>query len=802
MTQAPAPLLLGGPQQAAAPSETWTRLHLRLRGRYPLVVIATLVVGVGCAFAGYYSWSPSYESVAQIKVSPIVQRIIYNTGENGLLPMYDGYVESQVSLMQSANLLSKAAETPAWKAVSAPGPDAALRELTDGLKIQRAPGSQIITIFFNSKSPAKSAAGVTCVVDTYLTAFSAQETKEESIRVNVLEQRRTTLNNELRTLRERINAVANEYGSDRLDSIYQAKLTEMTRVEAALRQIQIDRGMAEVTTEAHEKAGDKANLTVAEITQRDRTMQAYFERKKATEFRIADLKLRYGDSHPTVVAAQQELTNLDKLMADYAREYNDARRKGSLVEGPGDTTIRDAGLLAARERKLAQVLKDLQEETFEIGRKNLQLADLRQQIETVKENLRETDDRLKQILVEKPVSGRISLVAPATEPLGPSNRKARIQWTVLGGVAGFGITAGLIMGLTLLDRRYQHVDEARMSGGGRRLLGVLPRLPDDLADPEQASISAACVHQIRSLLQLGPEAQRRSVFLMTSAAPGDGKTSLSTALGLSFAGGGARTLLIDLDLRGRGLTSAGEAITLDRIGQVFLRQGLITASQLQGALDQARTRAKRLGETLIDMGLITQAQLEEALEAQRHLRRGVLSFLDGVDIEKCISPTSVPQLSMLPIGSGGGDHVLGLSPQAVGRLIHEARQRFPVVLIDSGPVPGCVESSIAAAQVDAVVFTLSRGSQRAPTERALAHLDSIGATVAGMVFNRAGHEDVDVFSSSYYSVSRRRRLPTANEDGTGSPRNDHHYGHMGPVALATARGIRRLPADNQDDSKK
>ena len=68
---------------------------------------------------------------------------------------------------------------------------------------------------------------------------------------------------------------------------------------------------------------------------------------------------------------------------------------------------------------------------------------------------------------------------------------------------------------------------------GITLLGILPNLPDRLSDPEQAAIAAHCVHQIRTMLQIngGVEGGERRVFAVTSASPGDGKTSLTLALG-------------------------------------------------------------------------------------------------------------------------------------------------------------------------------------------------------------------------------------------------------------------------------
>jgi len=44
-------------------------------------------------------------------------------------------------------------------------------------------------------------------------------------------------------------------------------------------------------------------------------------------------------------------------------------------------------------------------------------------------------------------------------------------------------------------------------------------------------------------------------------------------------------------------------------------------------------------------------------------------------------------------------------------VLEQARKRFDVILVDTGPVPGSIESSVAASQVDGVVLCVSRGQQ-------------------------------------------------------------------------------------------
>ena len=123
-------------------------------------------------------------------------------------------------------------------------------------------------------------------------------------------------------------------------------------------------------------------------------------------------------------------------------------------------------------------------------------------------------------------------------------------------MAGVGFLGGAILPtmvvllISVLDGRFRYSDEANADMGGIPLLGILPNLPDLLTDPTQAATAAHCVHQIRTILQITGHSTEARVFAITSGSPGDGKTSLTLALGLSFAASGSRTLLVDGDLIG------------------------------------------------------------------------------------------------------------------------------------------------------------------------------------------------------------------------------------------------------------
>jgi len=322
----------------------------------------------------------------------------------------------------------------------------------------------------------------------------------------------------------------------------------------------------------------------------------------------------------------------------------------------------------------------------DLGRRSHQVQTLRSEKLRLEDELIRVKKRIDELNTME-MMGQTFKVQDFCTQASLANDK-RIAFGALGFMAGGGFPVGLLLLASLMNPRMRFSDEAtgKPTAGGLTLLGILPDLPDRLSDPEQASIAAHCVHQIRTMLQINTGAsEERQVFAVTSAAPGDGKTSLTLALGLSYAACGTRTLLIDCDLIGAGLTSRMNVAAADGV-----------------------------------------------LEAIAH--RSLLEY---------VRTTDIADVSILPVGNGQSLHASTLSPAALRRLIEEARKHFDTILIDTGPVLGSIEASLVAAAADAVVLTVSRGQQRPLVERTIQHLQHIKANLAGIVFNRAQNSDFD-----------------------------------------------------------
>jgi Mrp family chromosome partitioning ATPase len=371
---------------------------------------------------------------------------------------------------------------------------------------------------------------------------------------------------------------------------------------------------------------------------------------------------------------------------------------------------------------------------------------------------------------------------PADRPLGPF-RDTRISTAAAGGLGGVATGFGLMIVVGLLRSRIERPDDADPHLGNLPMLGLVPMLPNDLADPEHAALAAHCVHEIRMRLQILGQGRPNTTFAITSPAAGAGKTSLTLALGLSFAAASQKTLLIDCDVIGGGLTRQADAIARRRLGAILVQDGWITKPQLDEALRTARRQKQQLGRVLVQLGFVTEPVLASAMAAQQDEALGLIDALQGGDPLACITPTGIEGLYIMPLGNATVHDAAGVSIAALRGLLDTVSRYFNVVIIDTGPILGSLEASVAASQADAVVLAVAKGASTSIVEKSLQHLSSVGTRVAGMVFNRALDRDVIQYGSHHGSSDHSR---LSSNGGVVEHREVPEARPYGPVARAVA----------------
>src|SRR5690348_6932142 len=83
------------PIHGAGHNNVLHRLHVLLRGRYKWAILLAIIGAAGGAVLGWRAGKKEYQSMGQIHVMPVLPKLIYETGEKGIMPMFDQFVETQ-----------------------------------------------------------------------------------------------------------------------------------------------------------------------------------------------------------------------------------------------------------------------------------------------------------------------------------------------------------------------------------------------------------------------------------------------------------------------------------------------------------------------------------------------------------------------------------------------------------------------------------------------------------------------------------------------------------------------------------
>ena len=186
-------------------------------------------------------------------------------------------------------------------------------------------------------------------------------------------------------------------------------------------------------------------------------------------------------------------------------------------------------------------------------------------------------------------------------------------------------------------------------------------------------------------------------IVVTSAAPGDGKTTIAANLALAFAREGRRVLLLDCDLRRAA------------VHRMF--------------------RVKR--------------------------SPGLVEVLDGrAGLHSSLQPSGVEGLYLLTAGEAQGDSGGVLEGATFRRTFDQLRGMFDLVIIDSAPVLAVADAAVLSTLADGVLVVVRAGvTNRGHATEVMRQLETAGAIVIGGVINDPAGEMVELQTPYYHEYT-------------------------------------------------
>jgi capsular exopolysaccharide synthesis family protein len=396
----------------------------------------------------------------------------------------------------------------------------------------------------------------------------------------------------------------------------------------------------------------------------------------------------------------------------------------------------EVSALQTKKRALSDAIHEYERKFDRIPEKSVALARLQRARASNEKLYLMVEEKYNEAnITEQSNIGYIEIIERASVPVKPSSPKPLIN-------LGIGVVLGLMMGIVLafvreyFDVRVQTPEDLKRHGFtpltpivnmdreihllGRGQVTAKHQALDDhlitLLYPFSAV--AESYRQMRTNLQFAKFGTPVRTILVTSPAPGEGKSTTVSNLAVAFAQTGKRVLLIDADLRRPTLS------------------------------------------------------LKFKLQAQP----GLTECVSGtVPFARVCQSTSVENLDVVTSGDVPSNPSEILGSDAMRDFLLDATKKYDVVLFDSSPILSVTDPAVISTMVDGTIIVVASAKTRMQDlEQAAELLHGVGGRLLGVVMNNfdayKAYGIVSRKGSRYrYSYGTKEERSTDSAPGTESP---------------------------------
>ena len=698
---------------------------LRLVVRYRLIVLGIVLAAAFIGIVRYKRTPSSYEASARM----MIRNVIYtNTDKEharalrGLLASYKQLLLSDTVLVGSVESLGRqppelqGAQRSRWP-----------RILRSMLTVSFDPKENIVEVTCRSRDP-ESTAEVIRAVSTASTEFI--ETDRDSMTrelIDRLELEQKDIDNRLAEKREALlearkacGDISTLNGSEETHPTFQrvAELgrqlttsrSRLVELESTRRTIaalaEDDQDLAQIIPMIRKLVGPDviSQIPGAQGVSPD-TILELETALHDVESEILERRRIFGLNHPEMLRRVVRKNQLHQRL-NAAHQTNRNRLAGAIRDQQVAQWM--INTVAAEYSRTWELQSGLQAEYTLAEQEALaltaQFADVRMaehDVATLREQYSANLDRLRTTQIGR--SDRGISVSPLNQPLVPTAPAA----PVLAHELAMSVTLGTFVALAfiyvidLVDDRLRSPEDVQ-NQLGIPILGVVRPLPDDdvgdhhiYVHGHPLSVQTECFRTVRTSITLS-ESETRCLAI-TSSEQGEGKTTLTSNLAVTFAQTGSRTLLIDADMRRPGLSKL--------------------------------------------LGIRGQGGLSEILRAHDNVPQ--------MCQERSVS-TEVPGLDVLPCGPRMMNAGVLLSMPSLATVLDWAVSEYDQVLVDCPPTLPVSDASIVGNFVDGMLFLLNpEKTHRRSALRAVDQLRSVGMNLIGVVTNSSSEAHAGAYGYGY-----------------------------------------------------
>lgn len=540
-----------------------------------LIIAGLTILGVIAGTAIGFTRPPTYTSTTTMLLSG-QSAFGSPTGETQTQERLDpALIESEMEIMRSRSTVERAVASVGWRQVledlgidvedfgtpltEEEGFEEASTAYAEAIRARQLGASMILSLEARAATPEGATRLASGLASAYLNEKSDERTQAASRSTDWLDDRLQALSEEVA---DKNQAVERFRVASNLLSIGGATLVErqISELQASLAVAESEYASASARLRQLERisasgGGADSILTVLN----SQVMVQLRAREAEAEQNIADLETRYGEEHPELIRARRELDQVKaQIDTEVARNVTNLRNEVEVAE--------------FRVNSIQERLEAAQVSFRQSNNNQVQLQQLEREADAATEQYQDYLSRARQIGDQASYSvTQARIVSAADVPEDPSDPPTWL-WSAFGGTVGlaFGVVAALTRSAT--DQRLKSSVDIERRLGVRSMVALaelkdsqLRKLAPSERNPEGFVVNrplSAYSESVRLLLSgilHADSADGCTSVAITSALPGEGKTTASLALARVASLMRLNVLVIDGDTRRRSLsTRVGE----------------------------------------------------------------------------------------------------------------------------------------------------------------------------------------------------------------------------------------------------
>ena len=696
------------------------------RRKVPIICFAAMIFFAAGAYA--FLKTPLYEGVARLQIDPTRSSNLGLTDSDrpaSASTDASSHVGTEVAIIQSETVERQVMES--LRLYSNPkfaGKDVAGASITslsqlgpsqrqrlfaifdNDLTVKVVPNTQVVEIRFRSSDPTLAKDTANSVIDQYMqrnfharvdgTAQISQwlSTEMEDIQANTTAAQQKLAN---------FQKANNLLGADESNNIVTDRLKQLNE---ELTQAEADR----IIKEGRYRLALTSNPELIAAVVPSTTLQVLRTQQADLQAQYAQLSSKFGDGYPKLLELQSQLDHLNSSI----------QSEGGNIE---KRLANEYDAAAKAERMIRNDFERQKTDAYKLNKNAAQYSNLRHQVDSGQQLYDTLQLKLKEADIASGLnSSFVGIVDRAQMPDKPVEPRKVLD---LGLGLGAGLFGGLLLGFVLdsfddtihssleiesvtammeltsvpLFANSNPREQKRLGSGGSvtsssKFDPILAREPN--------CPGAEAYRSLGSLILLSMETPPK-VLVVTSAVPGEGKSTVSSNLATTLAQRGRRVLLVDADLR----CSSFQPLN-----------GLKPSLSAMFANDPT----------------------------EKYARYQPLANL--------------PNLHMVPVGFRPADPTGILDSARMQELMSTWREEYDHVIVDTPPVLPFADALALAARADGVILvTRSDVSQTKALLRARDVLSRSGANILGFVLNAVRRPEYFKAYPAYYQPPNDAKHP-------------------------------------------